>query len=94
MKDYKTQVTGIQANSIVEFFTTHGCNSIITQEGTLQDNYCLDIGENTYKMGRTKVRKYLIIVEKYLNEWSSCLELIMTDNENTYNKYYDSMVEV
>ena len=92
MNDYQIQITETQANNIVDFFVSNGCNDIIIKEGCLQDNYCLDIGENNYKIGRIKIRKYLIITEKYLNEWSSYLELIMTDNENIYNKYYNLMV--
>lgn len=37
------------------------------------------------------MRKYMMIVERYVNEWTSALELILTDSaekfENTFNAF-------
>ena len=55
--------------------------------GCLLDNWICYIGENALKLGRFKLRKYLIIREIYKNEWSSGLELILTDDESTWKAW-------
>ena len=67
--------------------------------GSLQDNYICNIGADSgLKLGRYKLRKYLIIREVYENPWSSGLELILTDDDrdwkawiNHYEQYMDEL---
>lgn len=87
MKDYRTEISSGCANNVVNYFIENGFN-VECREGALLDNYCIEVGENKLKIGKVKVRNYLIIVEKYLNEWSSSLEMILTDNKETYDRYY------
>ena len=69
--------------------------------GSLQDNWICYIGENSgLKIGRFKLRKYLIVREVYENPWSSGLELILTDDDGDwkawsrhYEKYLDDLDE-
>lgn len=58
-------------------------------EGCMLDNYFFDIGNNNMKWGRVKLRKYVMILEKGLNEWSSVNELYMTDSEKKYRELLD-----
>lgn len=87
MKDYRTEISSGTADNIVNYFVQNGFD-VVCKEGALLDNYCINVGENVLRIGKVKVRKYLIIVEKYMNEWSSSLEMILTDNIETYEQYY------
>ena len=51
-------------------------------EGSLRDNYI-----NNITLGRVKPRKYIIIKEQYLNEWTSYHKILLTDSENVVDKY-------
>lgn len=62
-------------------------------EGSLLDNYFCEVGENNLKLSRWKLRKYLIVLERFVNEWTSTLELILTDNAETYYNLYNSYTE-
>lgn len=42
------------------------------------------------RWGRIKLRKYVMILEKGLNEWSSVNELYMTDSYEKYKELYDA----
>lgn len=48
-------------------------------EGALLDNYII-YNKKRISLGKAKGREYIIAREKYLNEWSSCYELIFTDD--------------
>lgn len=87
MKDYRTEISSGSADDIVNYFVQNGFD-VVCKEGALLDNYCIEVGENKLKIGKVKVRNYLIIVEKFLNEWSSSLELILTDSKEIYERYY------
>ena len=83
-KDFKEQI------SLKEFDNILGqaCNFELdfdVYEGSLLDNATIT-NDEVKKIGR-KTRKYLIMVEKYLNCWTSTIELIGTDNEQTYDKW-------
>lgn len=54
-------------------------------EGCLQDNLIYYGTENVVIDGMS--RKFLIFRERYLNSWSSDLELIMTDSYEEVEKY-------
>ena len=86
MKDYRTI---IDSNTLEMFCTTLNNYLVDSFEGCLLDNYFFDIGNNNMKWGKVKLRKYAMILEKGLNEWSSCYELYMTDSEKKYRELYD-----
>ena len=48
-------------------------------DGTLLDNYIFHDTQNI-RIGRSKPRAFILIKEKYLNEWNSTYEMVMTDN--------------
>lgn len=87
MKDIRVMIPYQQAENIVNSLIGMGYNVGIL-EGCLNDNYFCEVGENNLKLGRKKLRRYLIIVEKYINEWSSGQEMLLTDNQE---KYYDML---
>lgn len=60
-------------------------------ESTLNDEYII-YSNNAIKIGRV-FRKYMIVRETFLNEWSSKLSLIMTDDEKEYQKHYNELFE-
>lgn len=88
MKDYRIEISSNSANNIVKYFEFHGFN-VECKEGVLLDNYCIEVGENNLKIGKVKVRKYIIIIEKYINEWSSSLEMILTDSKEIYERFWN-----
>ena len=83
MKDVKMMIPYKQAENIVNSLIKMGYDVEIL-EGSLKDNYFCEVGENNLKLGRKKLRKYLTITEKYINEWSSGLEMLLTDSQETY----------
>lgn len=57
--------------------------------GSLQDNVMFE-NETGIRIGnRMKARKYIIMVEEYVNEWSSAINLIMTDSIQLYQQYQE-----
>lgn len=86
MKDYRTIISsGIVENicdALADFLDEYFV-------GCLQDNYFFSVGNNNLKLGRIKLRKYVMILEKGLNEWSSVNELYMTDSEKKYRELLD-----
>ena len=48
-------------------------------DGTLLDNYIFHDTQNI-RICRSKPRAFILIKEKYLNEWNSTYEMVMTDN--------------
>lgn len=85
MKDYVTQGDMNSINKLLELAEKLNCY-IECFEGSLIDNYIIYDAQKI-KIGRAKSRKYIILVEKYLNSWSSTTEVIMTDNDKTVRKY-------
>lgn len=86
MKDYRTIISNDTMENI--------CDTLADSldecfEGCLQDNYFFSVGNNNLKLGRVKLRKYVMILEKGLNEWSSVSELYMTDSEKKYRELLD-----
>lgn len=65
-----------------------GGADVLTREGVLNDEYIFEnVGLIIGK--RQKARKYVIITADHLNEWSSGLIAIFTDNKNKFDKYYN-----
>lgn len=85
MKDYKTSITNDGINRLL-FNGTYAFNVDIIQ-GCLNDNYFIDDWNLGIKFNRgrsVKPRKHLIILDSFLNEWSSDSILILTDNDKKY----------
>lgn len=51
-------------------------------QGCLVDSYIIYNVDDHIKIGRYKPRKYIILRENYLNEWSSDIVITLTDDEN------------
>ncbi|WP_239704901.1 hypothetical protein [Mammaliicoccus sp. E-M24] len=58
-------------------------------ERALNDEFIF-YSNNAIKIGRV-FRKYMIVRDIYVNEWTSKLVLIMTDSEKEYQKHYNEM---
>lgn len=56
-------------------------------EGSLMDDWLIE-NDGSMQIGRGKPRKYIIIKEYYLSEWSSGLKLILTDDDDKANELY------
>lgn len=88
MKTIKMQISGKAAEAVLNSVPRNVGLDIYT--GTLLDNFVIDFGEpKKYKLGRKVCRRYLIGREVYLNEWSSGIEIIMTDSDRVYNNYIE-----
>lgn len=87
MKDYRTI---IDSDTVEMFCTTLNNYLEDSFEGCMLDNYFFDIGNSNMRWGRVKLRKYVMILEKGLNEWSSVNELYMTDSYEKYKELYDA----
>lgn len=88
MKDYKTRISNGSelASRLIDF----NCIYEVV-EGNLIDNYFFESMKDMNFSHGVKGRKYVMILERYVNEWTSIHELILTDNE----KYYqDTLVEL
>lgn len=92
MKDVRMTISLKSCDNIVQALQERNYD-VECVEGSLLDNYFCEIGENTLKVGRWKLRKYMIILERYVNEWTSTLELILTDSEETYYSLYDKYMK-
>ena len=87
MKDYKISVTNDGINKLL-LGDKYTFDIDIIQCG-LNGNYFIDDWNLGLKLSRGRVvkpRKHLMILESYLNEWSSDLNLILTDNDKKYFK--------
>ncbi len=96
MKDVRIKITMETCNNIVNVLQERNYDVECVPGGTL-DNYFCEVGENNLKLSRWKLRKYLIVLERFVNEWTSALELISTDNVETYynlhNNYTENVME-
>ena len=61
-------------------------------ESNLLDNYIID-NVNRLVFNTGKARKYIIIKEMFLNEWSSCYDVIFTDDEKEVDDFRNLMTE-
>ena len=92
MKDIKMKITLDACNNIVNALQERNYDVEYVPGGTL-DNYFCEVGESNLKLSRWKLRKYLIVLERFVNEWTSTLELILTDNAETYYNLYNSYTD-
>lgn len=63
-------------------------------EGSLLDNYLI-LNNGKISLGKSKKPyKYIVILEKYLNEWSSEMILITTNNKKDLGIFKDRIEEI
>lgn len=87
MKDYT--VYGLSGHDVDEFLFSKldgQIGYIDIFEGGLQNNYfCDDFNVPISVNGhRVKGRKHMYVLANYLNDWSSDLTLVLTDNDKKY----------
>lgn len=92
MKDVRMRITMETCDNIVNTLQERNYDVECIPGGTL-DNYFCEVGESNLKLSRWKLRKYLIVLERFVNTWTSALELILTDNEETYYNLYNNYME-
>ena len=92
MKDVRMRITMETCDNIVNSLQERNYDVEYVPGGTL-DNYFCEVGESNLKLSRWKLRKYLIVLERFVNTWTSTLELILTDNAETYYNLYNSYME-
>ena len=88
-KDRKTVEMAIDLklqDSLVEIAAKHDLEMVFCP-GALLDNVIVYDYDGILKLGKYKPRKYYITVVKHLNEWSSGLQLIMTDSDKIVQEY-------
>ena len=64
------------------------------EQGSLLDNYLIyNINDCNQMMtlGRGKAHKYIMIVEVYVNEWSSRWDIITTDSYHRVKQYFEEI---
>lgn len=89
MKDVRMKITMQTCNNIVNVLQKRNYD-VECVPGGLLDNYFCEVSESNLKLSRWKLRKYLIVLERFVNTWTSELELILTDNVETYYNLYNS----
>lgn len=98
MKTVSWGITSEQADAFLNQLTLLGFQ-YLEIPGVLQDNYICDLGDwnsHRLKLGRYKLRRYFLIREVYKNEWSSGLELELTDDDSVYEawvKHYENSLK-
>lgn len=86
-KIYREILDTQTVDEIIKQLYDNGYENADFSEGNLLDNHLFFLDDNV-RIGRIKARKYLFFVEKYLNEWSSCYEMVLTDSEKIYDELY------
>lgn len=82
MKDYRAYVSNGEklANQIIAL--GYDCDRV---EGALVDNYFFETDKGI-TIGQSKPRKYIMLLDHFLNTWSSDHELIETDSDKEFEK--------
>lgn len=89
MKDYKISNVDYRSLEHVLFNTKKDeYREVTIISGVLLDNYFCDNFNKGLIINnhRVKPRKHLFAYEQYLNEWSSELDLVLTDDDKKYFK--------
>lgn len=71
-------------NKILDMANSQGLE-VIQFDSCLLDDYII-YNHDTLKVGRA-IRKYMIIQSYYINEWTSGLKLILTDNNKKVDQF-------
>lgn len=86
MRNYSKVLSGNDVNSVIDILSEYGIYPKIIPGG-LFDNLFFENMES-FNFNSAKPRKYWMITEEYLNEWSSQYRLTMT---NDAEKYYATL---
>lgn len=88
MKDYKAyNIDSVDLLNML-YNNTSDWGNVDVVKGGLMDNYFCDNFNKGLIINnhRVKPRKHLFAYEQYLNEWSSELDLVLTDDDKKYFK--------
>lgn len=91
-KTYREVLDTKTVDRLINQLYDNGYEHADFSEGCLVDNHLFFLADNV-RIGRVKARKYLFFVEKYLNEWSSCYEMVLTDSQKVYDELYNGYFE-
>ncbi|MBS4462208.1 hypothetical protein JXA27_06505 [Aerococcaceae bacterium zg-B36] len=59
-------------------------------DGCLLDNYLFEVFDDNISFFKDKKQfKYIIVRERYVNEWQSIYAVIFTNDENIFNEQYE-----
>lgn len=97
-KDFEIEITYEQADKFYSDLVKWSGNEFagFMFEGSLLDEYAVVMtGNQNWKINLSKgrpilARKYIYIEEQYVNEWSSKLVLVLTDNEKKFREFLKS----
>ena len=95
MKDYKRSIRPIDQESILSSLIKYDANQLEYHEGALNDAYIYDTKEFQelgFKLGRAKMRSYLVLGYEYQNCWSNTLYMLLTDSEEEAYKAYEECI--
>lgn len=85
MKRVEIDINLKQSNEIINGLANAGFCADEVIPGALLDNIFFDLGPAPgLKLGRKKLRQYVMLLEHYVNSWSSVTRFIMTDSEKEY----------
>lgn len=76
---------------ITRFEKIQGETEVYRIVGSLQDEFLVDVSGIRFRYGVN--RKWLIARESYLNEWSSILDVTLTDNDKKAEAFIDEYDE-
>ena len=95
MRDYKKYVDLDYTQDLLGTLVDLGCETF-TIEGGLNDTHLIiteDLQRKSYKLGRLKFRKYLILGHEFASEYHNHLYLHLTDNDKVFEKLYQEYEE-
>lgn len=95
MKDYKKYIDLDYTQNLLGTLVNLGCETF-TIEGVLNDTHLIiteDLQRKGYKLGRAKLRKYLILGHEFASEYHNHLYLHLTDNDKLFKKLYQEYEE-
>lgn len=86
-KTYRETLSVQIGDKIIQQLQDKGYEYADFSEGCLVDNHLFFLDDKV-RIGNIKARKYLFFVEKYLDSWSSCYEMVLTDSQKIYDELY------
>ena len=95
MRDYKKYVDLDYTQDLLGTLVDLGCETF-TIEGGLNDTHLInteDLQRKSYKLGRLKFRKYLILGHEFASEYHNHLYMQLTDNDKVFDKWYQEYEE-
>ena len=89
MKDYKRYTTLENTTNLLQQFAELDCD-IFTIEGGLNDTHLIitEHLQGSHKMGRIKLRKYMILGHEFASEYHNHLYMQLTDNDKVFDELY------